>query len=278
MIHGFELKTAVESRYSVRSYSSKSLTPELKTHLLDYAEKIENPFGAKVRLQFVEKKLAANGEKLGTYGIIKGTDSYIGVTVAESELSLEGLGYAFEQFVLYAASLGLGTCWLGGTFNKSAFAQAMDIADGEIFPILSPIGYPAEKKSLTEKIMRTAVKAGERLPWERLFFSESFDRPIYQGGAGEYNFALEMLRLAPSAVNKQPWRVLVDGGSVHFFKQNSAAAEKLSIDMQRIDMGIAMAHFSLAMMEQGIEGSFERLDVSTAIADGLKYIISWKRT
>ena len=128
MIHGFDLKTAVESRYSVRSYSHKILTPELKDHLLGYAEKIENPFDAAVRLQFVEKKLAANGEKLGTYGIIKGTDSYIGVTVAEGEASLEGLGYSFEQFVLYAASLGLGTCWLGGTFNKSAFAQAMDIA------------------------------------------------------------------------------------------------------------------------------------------------------
>jgi len=274
----FNLRKAVESRYSVRTYSSKTMPPELKTQLLNYAGTIENPFGAEVRLQFVEKELAPNGEKLGTYGIIKGTNRYLGVTVSEAEFALEGLGYSFEQFVLYAASLGLGTCWLGGTFNKSAFAQAMDIREGEVFPILSPIGYPAEKKSLTEKIMRTAVKAGERLPWEKIFFSESFEKPVSRGEAGEYNYAFEMLRLAPSAVNKQPWRIVADGDSIHFFKKHSDTAQNLGIDMQRIDMGIAMAHFDLAMQEQGTEGCFEKIPVSIDVPQGLKYIISWKKT
>lgn len=272
----FPLRKAVESRYSVRSYEERSLDNELKAQLISFFEQAENPFGPKVRMQFIEKNLSEHGEKLGTYGIIKGADCYIGVTVQKADFDLEALGYVFEQLVLYATSIGLGSCWLGGTFNRSAFTAAMDIREGELFPILSPIGYPAEKKSLTEKIMRSAVKAGVRLPWDKLFYNNSFSQPVTEGKAGEYNFAFEMLRLAPSAVNKQPWRLLIHGDTVHFYKTRGAA-EKLGIDMQRIDMGIAMAHFALAMKEQGTEGRFEKLNTLPEAPENLQYIISWKK-
>lgn len=116
------------------------------------------------------KELAPNGDKLGTYGIIKGAKSYLGVTVPKEEYAPEAVGYEFEQLVLYATSLGLGTCWLGGTFNRSAFASAMEIAEGDSFPILSPISYPASPKSLTEQVMRKSIKADGRRPWKELFF------------------------------------------------------------------------------------------------------------
>ena len=166
----FDLRKAVESRHSVRTYSEKALDSTVKKQILDYAAGIDNPFDDSVRIQLLEKDLSPNGEKLGTYGIIKGANNYLAVTVQDAELSLEALGYEFEVLVLYAVSLGLGTCWLGGTFRKSAFAEAIEIREGELFPILSPIGYPADKKSLTEKIMRSAVQADKRLPWEQLFF------------------------------------------------------------------------------------------------------------
>ena len=212
----FDLREAVESRHSVRTYSEKALDSTVKKQILDYAAGIDNPFDDSVRIQLLEKDLSPNGEKLGTYGIIKGANNYLAVTVQDAELSLEALGYEFEVLVLYAVSLGLGTCWLGGTFRKSAFAEAIGIREGELFPILSPIGYPADKKSLTEKIMRSAVQADKRLPWEQLFFDGDFLKPIAAGQGGEYNNAFEMLRLAPSAVNKQPWRIVASESSTAF--------------------------------------------------------------
>ena len=200
----------------------------------------------------------------------------MGVTVPDTEYAAEALGYAFEQVVLYAVSLGLGTCWLGGTFNRSAFTAAMHLEPGELFPILSPLGYPAKKKSLTEQIMRKTVKASARMPWEELFFINDFKHPLSETDAGKNQFPLEMVRLAPSAVNKQPWRVVVVDGRVHFFEKRAMKVEAGSVDMQRIDVGIAVCHFHLAVTEQGRKGHFVREIPDFSIPEGTDYIVSWE--
>lgn len=270
----FNVKDAVTWRYSVRSYEKKQPDAELIKKLMDYAAALENPFGPKIRVQLIEKDTAANGEKLGTYGVIKGAKLYLGVTVADKPYAMEAVGYDFEKLVLYAASLGLGTCWLGGTFNRSAFVEAMEIKEGELFPILSPLGHPAERKSITEKLMRKMVNADNRLDWGEIFFNGDFSQPLAEDSC-EYDFALEMLRLAPSAVNKQPWRVVVCGDKVHFYKKPMAGAEITTIDMQRIDLGIAMCHFDLAAKEQGIAGYFEIAKPEINAPDELEYIASY---
>jgi len=272
---GFSVRKAVTQRYSVRTYDRKPVGAELREKLLAYGNGLSNPLGPAMRLQLIEKETASNGEKLGTYGIIKGANLYVGVTIPEEEYAMEALGYAFEQFVLYATSLGLGTCWLGGTFNRSAFAAAMEIRETELFPILSPLGYPAGKKSLSERMMRRAIGADGREPWEKRFFKGDFSTPLHKEEAGEYQFPLEMLRLAPSAVNKQPWRIVVDGDRVHFFEKPIAGSGK--IDMQRIDVGIGICHFHLAAEEQGLRGHFERTVPDFTVPADLVCIASWVR-
>lgn len=69
--------------------------------------------------------------------------------------------------------------------------------------------------------MRKAVKADERLPFEELFFDGSMDKPLNADKAGDIEVPLEMVRLAPSAVNKQPWRVIVEDKMVHFYLKRS---------------------------------------------------------
>lgn len=277
MDFGFSVKEAVVKRYSCRTYDNKPLGAEVKNKLLSYAETLQNPFGPKIRVQLIEKESAANAKKLGTYGVINGASTYLGVTVVDAPMALEALGYDFEQLVLYATSMGLGTCWLGGTFSRSAFTEAMEIREGELFPILSPIGYPATRKSLAEKIMRTAVKAGSRQPWEKLFYKNNFNTPLVQEESGEYGFPLEMLRLAPSAVNGQPWRVVIEEDKVHFYKKHSATSELSGLDMQRIDMGIAMCHFDMAAKEQGMRGSFVMEEPRIKAPSDLRYTASWIR-
>ena len=269
----FSVEHAVKKRYSVRSYEKRLMEKEVEEKLLAYADKLRNPLGPEVNIKLIKKNLASNGEKLGTYGVIKGAHTYLGVTVPDEEGALEALGYDFEQMVLYAASLGLGTCWLGGTFNRGAFAEAMQVREGELFPIVSPVGYPAEKKSILEQVMRRTTKADARLPWKELFFRNDFRTALAEKDAGEYRFPLEMLRMAPSAVNKQPWRVVITDHAVHFFEKHSMKIGTL--DMQRIDMGIAICHFHLAVLEQGGEGHFERKNPEISVPDQMSYIVSW---
>ena len=273
---GFCVKDAVEKRISVRTYAKTPLSQELKEQLMRYASKLQNPLGPNIRVQMIEKEIKGEGEKLGTYGIIRGAGLYLGVTVADVEYAPEALGYEFEQLLLYATSLGLGSCWLGGTFNRSAFAAQLEIKENEIFSILSPIGYPAQKFRLSEQLMRRSLKADSRYPWHKLFFRDSFDRPLSENAAGKYAFPLQMLRLAPSAVNKQPWRVVLTNNAAHFFEQHSRGTQSAGMDMQRIDVGIAICHFHMAAMEAGLTGHFDRTQPDIVLPTDMTYIASWQ--
>ncbi len=266
---GFSVHETVRQRYSVRTYAPTPVPPAIREKILQYAETIDNPFGAKVHFQFIEKQTASKGEKLGTYGFIKGADLFIAVTVQDKEGAAESVGYVFEQLVLYIASLGLGTCWLGGTFNKSAFAEKIEIPDGWIFPILSPVGYPA-KQRVKERVFRTAINANNRVASEKLFFADAFKTPLDLHKVGAYAHCLENLRLAPSAGNKQPWRVVYDGNVFHFFKKGSMQF------MQVLDVGIGINHFVLTANERGLQGHLAKADVSAyPLTSDMKYVASW---
>ena len=79
---------------------------------------------------------------LGTYGFIKGASVFIVGAVAKGEWAMEDYGYCMEKNILAATHLGLGTCWLGGTFNRSASASRISKRDDEVIPAITPVGYP----------------------------------------------------------------------------------------------------------------------------------------
>ncbi len=273
---GFSVKDTVESRYSVRTYDKRAVDENTRKKLMEYAASIKNPFGPKVRFKLIDKEVAPNGEKLGTYGFISGATLFIGVAVPDENYAAEAVGYEFEQLVLFSQSLGLGTCWLGGTFNRGAFAQAMQPAENEHFPIVSPVGYAKKNLRIIEKVFRSKLKADNRVPWETVFFDGGFSQPLPKDKAGDYAFPLEMLRLAPSAENKQPWRVVFADNAFHFFAANLPDDTVRGIRMKRIDSGIAACHFHLAASEKGLNGKFERLEsLNFDIPENTAYITSW---
>jgi nitroreductase len=273
----FSVESAVRARVSVRTYENRPLTTELKDRISLSFPQLGNPFGTEVSFRLLETENAAGGEKLGTYGIIRGAKEFIGAKVPDGPLALEALGYSFEKLILYLTSLGLGTCWLGGTFKRSAFAALMELQENELFPVVSPIGYPQDKRRVSESLMRLASGSDKRQEWRTLFFSEDFSNPLSEKEAGDYALPLELLRLAPSAVNKQPWRVVRDAKAYHFYLAHARGADKgAGVDLQRVDLGIAACHFHLAAVEKGLSGRFEVCPTPALRApDKTDYVFSW---
>ncbi len=272
----FPLKEAVEKRKSVRTYLEKPLEAADREKILAYIDLLASephPFTAKVRIRLFDVDKDISAKDLGTYGVIKRARSYLGVAVNEVPDSMEAVGYVFEKLVLYAQSLGLGTCWLGGTFNKSEFAKAMELTGDEFFPIASPIGYPAAKNHTVDKIMRKAIKADTRKAFEEIFFDGNPDSPLPKSSCGDFLYPLEMTRLAPSAKNDQPWRIVRDGNSFHFFEKRTIPSS--GHDIQRLDIGIALCHFDLAAKEKGIVGKVVEAEAAPADNKGLIYVLSY---
>ena len=101
----------IKKRISVRAYKSNVLDEVIKNKIVSYFSEIKGPFNAKVRFKLVDTNTSLqNNIKLGTYGVIRGASSFIASAVENSGMGLEELGYELEKLVLYAASLGLGTC------------------------------------------------------------------------------------------------------------------------------------------------------------------------
>ena len=274
----YNVEETIRRRRSVRSYDNRPLSDADRSSLNAAIEEIlaeDTPFPTPVRIQWLEANAGEEPQKLGTYGVIRGAQSFLGVTVKNTPTAPEAVGYTFEKIVLAATAMGLGTCWMAGTFNRAQFESAMDIAADELFPIISPIGYPSEKTNLINTVFRKSSKADQRKDWGELFFDGSFDTPLTKEQAGDYAFPLEMLRLAPSAANLQPWRIVRQDGAYHFCRKGNPKI-KYPYDLQRLDAGIGACHFHLAAQERGLAGSFRTLpEPAIALPENIKYLFSW---
>ena len=273
----FSVEQTVNNRTSIRTYQEREISETDKEKLMAYANSLVNPFGVPVSFQFLETKGESNTHKLGTYGVIQGAKMFMGATVPNSEFALEAVGYDFEQLMLYATHLGIGTCWLAGTFDRDAFSTAFQVKEGELFPAISPIGYPAEKKSNIDSLFRERMKSSQRKAWNEIFFKSDFNTPLTELDAGEYKIPLEMLRLAPSATNAQPWRIVQANGCYHFYaKIDSDKMKEIPFAIQKVDVGIGANHFHLSALEKKLPGRFEKLTALDIHAPkNLCYLFSW---
>lgn len=261
----------IKARRSFRTFDGRALTMADRDRLSAFIETIDNPWHIPVTFKFLDGK--AHGLACP---VVVGTDLYVGGKVKHISNAAVAFGYSMEALVLKAQSLGIGTVWLGGTMNRAAFEQAMELAEDEIMPCASPLGYPAKKMSVRETMMRKGIKADERLPFEELFFDGTFGVPLTKEKAGVFAEPLEMVRLAPSAVNKQPWRVIVTDHAVHFYlKRSKGFGREGKLDMQMIDMGIALCHFALTAKENGLDPCFVQADPMLKPDSGTEYIATY---
>ena len=76
--------------------------------------------------------------------------------IGDDEASSLTAGFRFEQVVLKAWQLGLGTCWIAATFKGSTFEDENIWPDGEKLRVICPVGTPA-KQSLMEKVTRLSL-------------------------------------------------------------------------------------------------------------------------
>jgi len=276
----------IRQRFSCRSYSPQPIDPKDRQRLQEFMDSLTaGPLGSALRFQlFAATEEDHNSLRgLGTYGFIHGETGFIAGAARRSEKSLEDYGYCLERIILLATDLGLGTCWLGGTFTKSGFARKLSLRSGEDLPAVVSIGYMADAELARRGEIRRLANSDWRLPWENLFFDEQFGASLSRAAAGLFAEPLEMVRLGPSASNKQPWRILRKGKAWHFYMRRTKGYRRgffqtllQLVDLQRIDSGIAMCHFDLSAGELGLRGKWTVAEPPIAKPDReTEYIVSW---
>ena len=262
----------IEKRRSVRTFNGEQIKEEDLKKIVEYANEVENPYG----LSITWKVLDPNKYGLRS-PVIVDAPCFIAGKIAKAPHAEEAFGYSFEKLLLFANSLGIGSVWIAGTLNRPAFEQAMELAQGEAMPSVSPLGYEAKKMSFRETMMRKAINADSRMDFGELFFDESFDKPLSVEKAGDLARALESVRLSPSAVNKQPWRAVLIKDKVAFYeKQSGGYVSNDGWDLQKVDVGIALSHFAIAAKALGKKVAFEIDEPKINTPRDVYYIATYK--
>ncbi len=288
----------IMARVSERSFEPRPLEPDAADGLraLLEEEAAPGPFGNATRFVTAGADETQALGRLGTYGVIRGAQVFVIGVVADHARAMEDFGYRFEGVVLGATALGLGTCWLAGTFNRGAASRLAGLSDAEVVPAVTPVGYPASRKTLVDGALRLVARSSSRLAFEELFFEGSLERPLTREAAGRWAEVLECVRRGPSASNRQPWRIVLEGERLHLFLAENPLYNRVlgSIRLQSIDMGIAMRHVAEAAADLGIGGSWSNAEVgkdpeapganksaaagravSSARERGLVYVATW---
>ena len=259
-----ELYEAISKRMSVREYGDEIVKPELCDKIDAFIEKLnkeEDIFQSKTRFLLMREDFS----RIWTFGFIGGNKYWLcGCTNKDNEFSEIAFGLKMEKIILFMTSLGLDTCWLGGTYTASCFTKALNMTENEKLVCVSPVGYRnPNKKGIISYFMKR-----KRNNWDKNFFFEKPSQPMTEDKCTFFTKEIiEAVRWLPTAVNKQDYSVVFKEHTAHVF---SVGGRWL------VDGGIAMAHVEIACLANGLNGHWEKLEnVCEEIPKDWKYLASF---
>lgn len=238
-----DMMTAIENRISCRAYAGRPLEAEKFGALEALVRTLNAEHG--LHFQLYGPRAEGQGAITMSAAMFSGTVyCYAALAAPADPLSGEKVGYCGERLVLEATAMGLGTCWVAGTYDRET--TRAELAGGEKLWDVVPIGYPAEKTPLKQKTIRAAIRAKSKKPEQ---MAEA-DRP-WQELPEWFRAGVRAVEKGPSAINRQPVVLRWRGGRI------TAGLRSTEPDLVYNDLGIAKLHFELAAAANGISGRWE---------------------
>ncbi len=188
---------------------------------------------------------------IGNYGKVRDAPAFIALIGNMERTSVqEEVGYTGEGIVLEATSLGLATCWVG-LFKKTNADSLVELQTNERVLAVVPVGYAPGSATLEEKLLTGFGHTHKRVPMEKLVSGLSLEK------APEWaRMAVQAARLAPSAMNRQPWGFQIGEDSITVYIRTRGPHLTVS---KRLDCGIAMIHIEAAAGYNGVKGLWQFL-------------------
>lgn len=157
-------------------------------------------------------------------GAVIGCRRYAAVIVDKTvPRSVLYAGVMGENLVLEAESMGLSTCWVAGSFRRSR----VEIETGKNEKIAAVIAMGVSAETVTGARVRKKLSD--------ICLQDPSSWPLWAFSAAEN------VRIAPSALNRQPWRLAFSGRTL--LLKRAPMADDLS-------MGIALQHMICGIGEK----------------------------
>ncbi len=247
------LYEALFLRKSTRKYIWEPVQPELLAKIGTFYEEVPSLFpGIKTEIGIMDNTDRKHGPQ-GLFGIA--APYYLALYSEKKDKYEMNAGCICEQISLYMHTLGLGSCFLG----SAKVPRKKRNRDGLEFVIMMAFGKPEGSLS------RRSVDA-KRLPMSKLCASKEEPKRVIRE-------LLEAARLAPSAMNTQPWRFVVTDGRIHFFAKKQPVAIMSRWD--EFNFGVLFSHILIAAEELWLDVDLIRLeDISQKEFKKSQYVLS----
>ena len=223
---------AIDVRRSRRKYIPEPLEAAQAEQLRALAQ--EYCRAGEVRIELVLGDGTAFNGLRKSYGMFAGVQNYAGLIAKKGDTeAFERLGYYGELLMLHATAMGLGTCWVGGSFARKDCP--FTLAEDEMVVCTVTIGRTEEQNSRRERLIYNVTHRKTK-PLEELFRVENADDADVSAW---FMAGMQAVQKAPSAVNKKPVVFSYQNGMV------TAAIPDINNTGAVLDMGIAKLHFEL---------------------------------
>ncbi len=246
-----EINDLIFKRHSVRSFSPKSL-PAVAVKALRAAIQDATTHDVAIHFQlFTDDDKPFRGFNV-SYGMFRNPCNYVACVVDTSYPdAMQRLGFYAEKLALTALKHGLGSCFVGGTFNSKAIKAQLRVTWS--IPCILLVGIPEGSPPLMAQIARRFI--AKHKPASDLLSPESTSWDKIQKLCPRITKALEAAAAAPSALNKHPLNFTIQApvdsaiAADLTYWQVSARASDEGI-MPQIDLGAAMYNFNVIIPER----------------------------
>lgn len=233
MAENMDYTKAIELRSSRRTYTDMPIEKTSMERLNNLIALCNSESGLNLQM-YVNDNNAFTGLKM-SYGLFKNVRNYIALVGKKDDNNLhEKLGYYGEKIVLEATLLNLGTCWVGGTYDKKTCK--CEVADDEVLIGIITIGHVPDDRTLKERIIYSLIHRKTKEIKDMLSSDTEIPKWMLK--------AMKAVQRAPSAINMQPVRFEYKNGqlSANIIRNNG---------FELIDLGIAKLHFEIGSSNIG---------------------------
>ena len=232
---------AIDARFSCRAFVDEPLGEATLGKLQACVDELRKESG----LRFVLVGPSNGGGRLKLSGrmFTGAVSTYLALIGPDNNETRERFGYYGEKFVLYATTLGLGTCWVAGTFDRASVA--VPLGEGEVIHDVIPVGHMPAKQPFAQRTIRAGLRRRDKKP-----------EVLYQGptalaeAPSWVQAGIQSVIKGPSAVNQQPVVFVQDERGLR------ATLPNIKRDVAYTDLGIAKLHFELGAADKGMVGAW----------------------
>jgi nitroreductase len=213
-----DLYSPIFTRHAVRDFDSSALDQSTIDAILDLASQAGTIDGHRV------------GVALATANEVKGSSApyHLLAFSRPDDAGWASAGYVLQKADLAIQAQGLGSHWVGLAKPKTK---------REDFAILLAFGPTSEPPRAADD-------------FKRIDLAEIID-PAATGLSDQDQALAEAVRLAPSGMNDQPWRIQFGPGLVRLIHQPRGAMSMiLAKKMDKISLGIAARHAAVTLAHQ----------------------------